>query len=257
MSRKIELAVEVPGTPEEVWAAIATGPGISSWFIPMQVEEREGGEVAMDFGDFGTERARVTAWEPPHRVVFEGGEERSLAYEWLVEARGGGTCIVRLVNTGFGDGGDWDGDYDGMGEGWRIFLQSLRLHLTHFRGRRAQAFVPTAMMPGPGGDAWKRLCADLGIPDDAVAGDRIQTGADTPRLAGTVESTIASEMARAYLLLLDDDAGSGFLAVEGAGEQVAASLYLYLYDEAAAADGPAWRTWLTERFAPVTAPPSD
>jgi hypothetical protein len=25
--RKIELSIEVPGTPEEVWQAIATGPG--------------------------------------------------------------------------------------------------------------------------------------------------------------------------------------------------------------------------------------
>lgn len=29
--RRIELDVEVPGTPEEVWHAIATGPSISSW----------------------------------------------------------------------------------------------------------------------------------------------------------------------------------------------------------------------------------
>ena len=28
--RRIELEVEVPGTPEEIWRAIATGPGISS-----------------------------------------------------------------------------------------------------------------------------------------------------------------------------------------------------------------------------------
>ena len=32
--RSVEAEVEVPGTPEEVWQAIATGPGISSWFVP-------------------------------------------------------------------------------------------------------------------------------------------------------------------------------------------------------------------------------
>ena len=41
--RSIELEVEVQGTPEEVWRAIATGPGISSWYVPHVVEEREGG----------------------------------------------------------------------------------------------------------------------------------------------------------------------------------------------------------------------
>ena len=43
--RYVEAEVEVPGTPEEVWRAIATGPGISSWFVPTQVEERVGGKV--------------------------------------------------------------------------------------------------------------------------------------------------------------------------------------------------------------------
>ena len=32
--RSVQAEVEVPGTPEEVWQAIATGPGISSWFVP-------------------------------------------------------------------------------------------------------------------------------------------------------------------------------------------------------------------------------
>ncbi len=32
--RSVQVDVEVPGTPEEVWQAIATGPGISSWFVP-------------------------------------------------------------------------------------------------------------------------------------------------------------------------------------------------------------------------------
>jgi hypothetical protein len=32
--RSVELEIEVPGTPEEVWQAIATAPGISSWKVP-------------------------------------------------------------------------------------------------------------------------------------------------------------------------------------------------------------------------------
>ena len=42
--RSVAVEVEVPGTPEEVWQAIATGPGITAWFVPTEVEEREGGE---------------------------------------------------------------------------------------------------------------------------------------------------------------------------------------------------------------------
>ena len=75
-NRSIELEVEVVGTPEEVWQAIATGPGISSWYVPHTVEEREGGAATARFGP-GPEMlipGRVAAWEPPRRIVFDGGE---------------------------------------------------------------------------------------------------------------------------------------------------------------------------------------
>ena len=38
--RSVQVEVEVPGTPEEVWQAIATGPGISSWMVPTEFEEQ-------------------------------------------------------------------------------------------------------------------------------------------------------------------------------------------------------------------------
>jgi uncharacterized protein YndB with AHSA1/START domain len=38
--RSVQIEIEVPGTPEEVWQAIATGPGISSWLLPAEFEER-------------------------------------------------------------------------------------------------------------------------------------------------------------------------------------------------------------------------
>ena len=49
MTRRIENPIEVPGTPEEVWEAIATSHGIECWFVPAEVEPR-GGRVALDMG---------------------------------------------------------------------------------------------------------------------------------------------------------------------------------------------------------------
>ena len=65
--RSVQVEFEVPGTPEEVWQAIATGPGISSWFVPTEFEERDGKPVAVKF-NFGPgiePRSVVTAWDPP------------------------------------------------------------------------------------------------------------------------------------------------------------------------------------------------
>lgn len=45
-----------------------------------------------------------------------------MAFEWLVESRDGCTWVVRLVNTGFGSGQDWDAQYGGMAEGYLLFL---------------------------------------------------------------------------------------------------------------------------------------
>src|SRR5438445_9227643 len=105
--RSVQVEVEVPGTPEEVWRAIATGPGISSWMVPAEFEERDGKPVAvkMNFGPGMEIRSPVTVWEPLRRWVaqtdgFVPGAP-PIANEWSVEARGGGICIVRIVQSPF------------------------------------------------------------------------------------------------------------------------------------------------------------
>jgi uncharacterized protein YndB with AHSA1/START domain len=254
--RSIELEVEVVGTPEEVWRAIATGPGISSWYVPHIVDEREGGAAVASFGP-GPEMqipGRVAAWDPPRRVVFDGGEAAGgLAFEWLVEARDGGTCIVRLVNTGFGSGADWDDQYNGLSEGWQLFLLNLKLHLEHFGGQTATAQLPTAMWAGPREATWAALADQLGVPRSPAVGERIETSAnDAPMLAGTVVDVAPWRLA----LVVDQPApGTAILAVEGHGEQISVSVWSYLYgvDGAAAAkrDEPRWAKWLTDRALPT------
>lgn len=250
-ARTIDLSIEVPGTPELVWEAIATGPGISSWFMPHRVEPHVGGAVVMDFGDFGQETGRVTAWEPPTRVVFEGSEGRGdgrLAYEWLVEARDGGTCVVRLVNSGFGTGQDWDNDYDGMSVGWRLFLENLRLYLTHFPGQAGRAITPVAMVPGPNAAAWEALCSALGVPPDLEAGHRFETsGEGVPALSGTIDGAGREEAISQYRMVLDEPVhGTAFVAAEGKGDQIMLSVWRYLYGDQPGDDP--WTAWLAQRF---------
>lgn len=250
--RSIEVEIEVPGTPEEVWRAVATGPGISSWFVPHTIEEREGGEGVASFGP-GPEMqipGRVAAWEPPTRFVTDGGEGvEGLAFEWLIEARDGGTCIVRLVNTGFGSGDDWDEQYDGMTEGWPMFLVNLRLHLEHFAGQTARSMLPVAMWAGPRDDTWAGLTDALGIPATPAVGDRIEVGGDdTPPLAGTVADVTPWRIS----LVVDQPAlGTALIAAEGRGDAIAVSVWAYLYGaEGAAAierDETRWGEWLGAR----------
>jgi uncharacterized protein YndB with AHSA1/START domain len=247
--RSIELAVEVSGTPEEVWRAIATGPGISSWYVPHVVEEREGGAALASFGDAPEMQipGRVAVWEPPRRIVFDGGEDAGgLAFEWLVEPKDGETCIVRLVNSGFGDGAEWDGQYDGMADGWQLFMFNLQLHCRHFLGQAAVSMLPMVTTSLPREDAWAKLCAALQIAEAPVVGEQIVANGDNGlRVAGTVVRVRPNAIG---LLLDEPSPGTAFLAAEGGSEGCAVSVWSYLYGADAQVnidrDKPRWQSWL-------------
>ncbi|QQR99429.1 MAG: SRPBCC domain-containing protein [Austwickia sp.] len=247
--REIRMEIEVPGTVEEVWQAIATGPGISSWYVPHTVEERPGGAATARFGP-GPEMevpGRVEVWDPPHRIVFAGVDAApGLAFEWVVEARGQGSSIVRLVNSGFGTGEPWDDQYDDMIGGWTLFLRNLWLHLRYFPGLVASAAIPMGMWPGNPAASWPDLLKALGLPEAPAIGSRVATyGSGVPPLAGTVLDAGRNSLA----LLLDEPApGTGLLAAEGGGDACAVSVWAYLYgadaDERAQAHTNAWGAWL-------------
>jgi uncharacterized protein YndB with AHSA1/START domain len=106
--RAIDLAVEVAGTPEQVWQAIATGAGISAWLQPTTVQERVGGAFAFDMTALGlglNDSGRVTVWEPPHRFATggvrwqaQGAPAALLATEWA-----GRDGLGRHVSGAHGD----------------------------------------------------------------------------------------------------------------------------------------------------------
>ena len=251
-TRSIHLSVEVPGTPEEVWDAVATGPGVTSWFTRDGDRAVGRGRAITDFGSFGKEESSVTVYDPPHRFVGEaiGRDGRTMAVEWLVEARDGGTCIVRLVNSGFGAGADWDNDFDGMTQGWTLFLENLRLHLTHFGGQHAQPVLPMATVPGPNAAAWAQLCKALGVPSDLGLGDRFDASVPgAPPLSGVVQHVQRTDAVSDYILLLDGELrGTALVAAEGKGETIMLSTWLYVYDRDPAPLEQATSAFMAEQF---------
>lgn len=254
--RSVQVEVEVPGTPEEVWQAIGTGPGITSWFVPTEFEERDGVPVALvsHFGPGMDARAAITSWDPPHRLAAEGEWAPGappIATEWIVEARSGGTCMVRVVHSLFATTDDWDNQLTGTESGWPAFFRILRLYLTHFRG---QACTPVQLMgaaPGSRAEGWGALEEALGLAG-AAAGERRSTAASAPPLGGVVERVGEGDH-QEILLRLDEPApGIAHLFALPAGEQVYLAINLFLYGERAAAAAarhePSWRAWMHERF---------
>src|SRR5215831_5524009 len=191
-SRSVQVEVEVPGTPEQVWEAIATGPGISSWFVPTELDGRVGGKMVCHFAPGMDSDATITGWEPPHRITAEsksfapGGPP--VATEWTVEARSGGTCLVRVVHSLFASTNDWDDQLEGTESGWPAFFRILRLYLTHFRGQECALFMTSSMASGSSSKVWEEMNGSLGL-SDAPVGQKLRTGAGAPGLSGILEAS--------------------------------------------------------------------
>jgi uncharacterized protein YndB with AHSA1/START domain len=255
--RSVEAAVEVPGTPEEVWQAIASGPGISSWFVPTELEGRVGGVTTSHFGPGMDSVATVTEWNPPHRFVAEtpddlGPEGPPVATEWIVETRAGGPCVVRVVHRWFTDRDDWDEQFEGHTYGWLAFFRVLRLYLAHFSGQRGTMMQVMGAAPEPQREAWEALTQALGLAG-ATVGQRVSVPAGAPPLSGVVEWAGQPAPMEEVLLRLDEPApGIAHLASHAMGGQVLLWLRLYLYGDEAPAiiarDEPRWQAWMAERF---------
>jgi uncharacterized protein YndB with AHSA1/START domain len=261
--RSIQVEVEVPGTPEEVWQAIATGPGVSSWFVPTEFEEQDGQPVAVksNFGPGLESRAVVTTWDPPRMFAAESPgwlpEMPSMATEWSVEARAGGVCLVRVVHSLFASTDDWDNQLEGTESGWPGFFRTLRIYLTHFRGQRSAIMQKMVPVAGNEAEAWDALTTAFGLQGVQV-GEHWRTPAGVPALRGVVE--YRNQRPYDALLRLDTPGpGVAALGVFNPGGPVMAALTLYLYGETAsttlAHETPRWDAWFEKHF-PMPLEPS-
>jgi uncharacterized protein YndB with AHSA1/START domain len=253
--RSVEVEVEVPGTPQEVWQAIATGPGISSWFVPTQFEESEGRPLAvtMNFGPGMVSRAAVTVWDPPRMFAAQGegwGGSPPIATEWSVQARAGGTCVVRVVHSLFASTDDWDNQLEATESGWPSFFRTLRIYLTHFRSQRCALIQFVAPVAGTEAEAWDKLTTALGLKGLSV-GQHGTAPAGVPVFSGVAEY-VSHSPCDALLRLNTPGPGVAALGAFSFGGQSMVALNFYHYGdqaaETAARETPLWQAWIQERF---------
>ena len=251
----VQAEVEVPGTPEEVWEAIATGPGVSSWFVP--TEMREDGAIVCKFGPGMEAVARQTAWEPPHRFVGEaemGPGGPKMATEWIVEARSGGTCVVRVVHSLFAETDDWDNQLEATEGGWPGYFRVLKAYLTHFRGEPCTLFRVIGIGAGSVPEVWDRLVGPLGLAGLAP-GARWSSAPGMPETSGVVDDVAGSPDSPhrgLWVRLEEPNPGTLMLSAFAMGPRVILQLGFYLYGEGAAEAAahlePAWQAWVGSQF---------
>src|SRR5271155_735753 len=169
---------EVPASPDEVWAAIATGPGIDSWF--MGRNEVTAGTVRTVFSEYAPE-LEITESDRAPRFAYRSGQApdgRFIAYEFLIEGRAGGSTVLRTVTSGFLPGEDWADEFEAMTLGGELYFRTLVEYLTYFAGR----FATPVTAFGPPDTAWAeeltRLYRGLGITEPAGRGDPVRFTTD-------------------------------------------------------------------------------
>jgi uncharacterized protein YndB with AHSA1/START domain len=258
--REFELhkEIEIAATPEQVWEAIATGPGIDSWFMgPHQVEPGEGGKISLEIGDF-SEQSSITAWDPPKRLAYRtsaAADGTFHAMEYLVEGRGQGSTVLRFVHNGILSD-DWGAEYEDMtGYGWDLYFHTLAQYLTYF-GRPGVYVHAEGPQAAEGQDAWTVLCAGLGVTEPLVQGDKVRLVPEgLPAIDGVVDFAVPG-----YRGLLGVRGSEGLYRFHGHGDRIGVGHHIFRRGESFAGResfaegtdpgeaGKAWQEWLNRVY---------
>ena len=239
MTHPFEVSGEttVDATPEQVWDAITTGPGVDSWLMGRTEIDSESKTSTFDmFGNTST--SAITAWEPGRRYATQ--EEQNpdgtfMAYEWLIEARDGGAAVVRFVHSGL-LGEDWEAEYNGLSVGDQAYLTKLKVYVEHFAPRTATL---STFRPGPvTTDSWAAMTAAVGAGPDAANGQpaRLTVPGIEP-----ADGVVAFVRIPSFVGMRTDDAM--YMLIHGYNDMMFATAH-YFDDRDRSAETEAWQAWL-------------
>jgi hypothetical protein len=239
MTHPFEISEEitVDATPDEVWEAIASGPGVDSWLMG-RTEIDSAGKTST-FSLLGeVSRSSITVWEPGHRFAAQedaNPDGTFMASEWLIESRDGGGAVVRAVHSGL-LGDDWEAEYNALSAGDHAYITKLAVYLKHFAPRTATGSL---FLPGPvTKDSWAAMTAAIGVSADAADGQPARLSVPGIEPAdGTVEFVGSP----AFAGMRTGDAM--YLLIHGYNDMVFATAH-YFDDRDVPAETEAWEKWL-------------
>ena len=128
------VEVTVPATQAEVWKAFTTSEGLSTWLTPGAVVDlREGGEWTAHYPGGHTGGGTIVSFVPTREMTLRAmapeqfphvREERTTAkFEFVPQ---GNVTLVRLTQTGWKSGEEWDQAYEYLAKGNPELFEQLR-----------------------------------------------------------------------------------------------------------------------------------
>jgi uncharacterized protein YndB with AHSA1/START domain len=167
--RKHEMEIEIDATVDRVWEAVSTAHGLASWFAPCaEVEPGAGGKVVLKWGPGMEATPQIEIWEPDRHLRTASDRPAPAppnVVDYLLEGRGG-TTVLRLVHSGFGDAADFNDEYDSTGAAWPVFLQMMK-HSVQRGVARCRNVTVFRILEEPADSAWEKLMQRI---DGAVNG---------------------------------------------------------------------------------------
>jgi len=134
--KRLDFEVTVPATVEQVWEALSTSKGLSTWLFPNAVVDlRPGGDWIVKFPGGSTGGGTIIAFVPQQKLEIAAlapdqfptvRRERTHATFDLRAAPDGKSTVVHLAQTGWKSGEEWDKAYDYLAGGNAELLESLR-----------------------------------------------------------------------------------------------------------------------------------
>jgi uncharacterized protein YndB with AHSA1/START domain len=128
------IEVAVPATRAAVWQAFSTSQGLSTWLTPGAVVElRKGGEWTAHFPGGKTGGGTILSFVPEQEMVLAAmapeqfptvrAERTTARFQFIAT---GDSTLVRLTQTGWKTGDEWDKAYDHLAQGNAQLLETLR-----------------------------------------------------------------------------------------------------------------------------------
>jgi uncharacterized protein YndB with AHSA1/START domain len=199
----LEKNIVLNASRHEVWDKVATGPGLSSWFVPHELEAREGGTGRADFGGTALAEGVIEVYDQGNRVVYRGkSADDAGATEPTLEFRladdGGNQTSLTLRQEGFPEA-----DQAVYEAGWDVYLHTLQASFEHFGGEHAAttaSFVDSSLGEKA---AFEKVRQALGAEGDVSEGQQVQLQA-VAETGGVVELRKSEAPLDAITIRTDD-----------------------------------------------------